>query len=91
MNRLPLMVGTALLCVSFHWRDVRVPGTAWLRSFGRLSYEVYLTHMFVVFGLLRFVRALGGDLRLGFLWYLPATLLSWLLGWSVARWFSGRT
>jgi peptidoglycan/LPS O-acetylase OafA/YrhL len=31
-------------------------GTAWLRLAGRCSYEIYLTHMFVVLGLLRDAR-----------------------------------
>jgi len=64
-------------------------GTGWLRSFGRLSYEVYLTHMFVVWPVVRAFRGTGGVLRWGFLWYVPALGLSWLLGWLVAKVVSG--
>ena len=64
------------------------PGFGWLRSWGRLSYEIYLTHMFVVFAVVRAYRAFGGDGRLGFLWYLPALPLCWLLGVAVERWLS---
>jgi peptidoglycan/LPS O-acetylase OafA/YrhL len=63
-------------------------GFGWLRSWGRLSYEIYLTHMFVVFAAVRAYRAVGGDERLGFLWYLPAVPLCWLLGIAVERWLS---
>ena len=64
-------------------------GSGWLRSFGRLSYEVYLTHMFVVWPVVRVFRGTGGVLRWGFLWYVPALGLSWLLGWLVAKVVSG--
>ena len=54
----------------------------------RLSYEVYLTHMFVVWPVVRGFRATGGHPRWGFLWYLPAVAMAWLLGWLVARYVS---
>jgi peptidoglycan/LPS O-acetylase OafA/YrhL len=60
-------------------------GFGWLRSWGRLSYEIYLSHMFVVFTLVWLYRASGGDVKLGFLWYLPALLLCWGLGALVAH------
>lgn len=62
-----------------------LPGFAWLRSWGRLSYEIYLTHMFVVFAVVRLSKAVGGDAAFGFLWYLPALPLCWLLGLLVER------
>jgi peptidoglycan/LPS O-acetylase OafA/YrhL len=60
----------------------------WLRSWGRLSYEIYLTHMFVVFAVVRLFRLAGGAPRWGFLWYLLALPLCWLLGRAVERWLS---
>jgi len=60
----------------------------WLRSWGRLSYEIYLTHMFVVFAVVRLYKAVDGDAALGFLWYLPALPLCWLLGVWVERYVS---
>jgi len=65
-----------------------LPGFGWLRGWGRLSYEIYLTHMFVVFAVVRAYRAFGGDERMGFLWYVPALPLCWLLGAAVERWLS---
>jgi peptidoglycan/LPS O-acetylase OafA/YrhL len=65
------------------WSAMR--GLGWLRSFGRLSYEIYLTHMFVVYAIVRLFKATGSDIGLGYLWYVPAVLVSWLLGTLVAR------
>ncbi len=62
--------------------------TRWLQAWGRLSYEIYLSHMVVVFAVVRVYRTVGGDPRRGFLWYLLAVPLCWLLGASVERCFS---
>lgn len=68
------------------WNNHRpLPGFAWLRSWGRLSYEIYLTHMFVVFTLVRLHTSTGSDASLSFLWYLPLLPLCWLLGHMVER------
>jgi peptidoglycan/LPS O-acetylase OafA/YrhL len=68
------------------WHPWRVLG--WLRSWGRLSYEIYLSHMFVVFAAVRLFRLGGADYRWGLLWYLLALPLCWLLGAAVERWLS---
>lgn len=68
------------------WQPSRASG--WLRAWGRLSYEIYLSHMFVVFALVRLHRWLDGDPRWAFLWYLPALPLCWLLAAAVERWLS---
>jgi peptidoglycan/LPS O-acetylase OafA/YrhL len=60
----------------------------WLRSWGRLSYEIYLTHMFVVMPVVWLFRLGGADVRWGYLWYLLALPLCWLLGTAVERWLS---
>ena len=65
-----------------------IPGTRWLRSFGRLSYEIYLTHMFLVWPVIHAFKARGGQLWWGILWYVPVVASSWLLGWLVARFLS---
>jgi len=88
-----LTLSAACLVLALHWRAGEgafpaLPGTAWLQSFGRLSYEIYLTHMFVVWPVIHVFRAWGAELRWGFLWYLPAVAASWLLGWLVARYIS---
>lgn len=90
---LVLTFATACLVIGLHWRGASgtsraLRGLGWLRSFGRLSYEIYLTHMFVVFAFVAAFKASGGDRRYGFLWYLPAIPLTWLLGATLARGFS---
>jgi len=63
-------------------------GLAWLRSWGRLSYEIYLTHMFVVYSVVRLYKAAGEDISLGFLWYLPVLPFCWLLGKALEHFVS---
>ncbi|GBQ25884.1 acyltransferase [Gluconacetobacter azotocaptans] len=78
----------ALLLLAFHWgwgRRRAARGTAWLRSCGVMSYEIYLTHMFVVFPLVGLFHWSGSALRFGWLWFTPALCLSWGLGWVVDR------
>jgi len=90
---LVLTLSAASLVLGLHWRQVQGRakpwmGLEWLRSLGRLSYEVYLTHMFVVFAILAFFKATGGDMRYAFLWYVPVVLLSWAIGVLLAHLFS---
>jgi peptidoglycan/LPS O-acetylase OafA/YrhL len=47
---------------------------------GRLSYEIYLSHMFVVLSVASLVKAAQWDSYWGFVWYLPAILMAWGLG-----------
>ncbi|OOG47875.1 acyltransferase [Rhodanobacter sp. C01] len=68
------------------WRPWRA--LDWLRSWGRLSYEIYLTHMFVVTPAVWLFRLSGADYRYGLLWYLLVLPLCWLLGVAVERWLS---
>ena len=83
--------GAAALVIAARWRaaapDAAPPSRAfgWLRSFGRLSYEVYLTHMFVVWLVVDRFTAAGGDLRTGWIWYPTILAGAWALGWVVAR------
>jgi len=60
--------------------------TAPIRWFGRHSYEVYLTHEFVViWGTMLYVNLRRGPLSL---WFLAILLLTAPLGWLVAKYFS---
>jgi len=86
MSALCLVLASAMREARGGWTSLRALG--WLRSFGRLSYEIYLTHMFVVFAVVRCFKLSGSDTGLGYLWYVPAVLLSWLLGALVARFIS---
>ncbi|HEX7914437.1 acyltransferase [Rudaea sp.] len=89
-----LLIGSAAsLILGLHWqaasaRPWRLRRLGWLCSCGRLSYEIYLFHMFVVFALVAAFRSGGFDMRWGFLWYVPTLVLAWLLGVAVARGFS---
>ena len=85
-----LLTGSVMLMlIAFQARPIRVAyGLRWLPSWGRLSYEIYLSHMFVVFAIVRVYRAIGADARWGIAWYALALPLCWLLGWLVAHMFS---
>lgn len=88
-----LEVLTAALLLSFHGYGARrpewkIPGTGWVQSFGRMSYEIYLTHMFVVMTVVELYKHAGAGPRWGLLWYGPALAGAWALGWAVTRWFS---
>jgi peptidoglycan/LPS O-acetylase OafA/YrhL len=81
-----LALGTCLLIVpaaQSSWR-----GPAFFLILGRCSYEVYLTHMFVVFGLLHLFVDAGKPLWAVPLYFLVTILIATLLGAAIARWFS---
>ena len=85
-----LTAGTALLTVAlyrgFAARWMRAMGV--LRSFGRLSYETYLTHMFAVWPIVFLYHASGGGLRAGWVCFVPIVIASWCLGWALDRFVS---
>ncbi len=90
---LVLVASTLCLLLASHVRGqagltAHLPGTGWLQSWGRLSYEIYLSHMFVVYAGVRLFRALGSDVAWGLAWYALMLPLCWLLGLGVARWIS---
>ena len=87
-----LLTGSAaLLIVGLHTQHADAEGSrawAWLRSWGRLSYEIYLTQMFVVFALVAAFRAQGSDMRAGAWLYLPLLAGCWALGRGLAQTWS---
>jgi peptidoglycan/LPS O-acetylase OafA/YrhL len=90
-----LMLTLSALCMvlAFYWsgamgRTPRMWGFGWMCSYGRLSYEIYLTHMFVVIAMLWVFRSSDASMRWGVLWYAPTIAACWVLGWTVARFFS---
>lgn len=88
-----LTFSTMCLLIGLHWARKTalqrpLPGFGWLRSMGRHSYEMYLTHMFVVFGGVATFKALSLGEGWVWVWYFPIVLLCWLLGAIVARYFS---
>ena len=89
-----LALGTAFILIRMQNRylaDRMKPSgfTGFLRFMGRNSYEVYLTHMFVVFILVSVFNTLklGGE----WIWllYLSIVLISGIFGELIARYFSG--
>lgn len=91
-----LLLTFSALCavLAFYWsaalgRPPLLVGLGWMCSYGRLSYEIYLTHMFVVLAMLRIFRGAGEGMRWGLLWYVPTIAVCWVLGWVVAKFFSG--
>lgn len=82
-----LCIGTCLLLLAFQaypprpWRGLRP-----LARMGALSYELYLSHMFVVLGTVAAYRALlGGDHAWTFVVYLPVLLLCLVLARLLER------
>jgi peptidoglycan/LPS O-acetylase OafA/YrhL len=63
-------------------------GTGWMRSLGRCSYEIYLTHMLVILGLMPYITASrpeGAGLPV---WYVALLLSCVALGWVVHHVYS---
>ncbi len=86
-----LALGAALLLVHAHWRPWRWCARAAfapLRWVGRHSYEVYLSHMFVVIPAAWAFQALGVAPALVPLWYLAVLAASGALGHLVGHGFS---
>jgi peptidoglycan/LPS O-acetylase OafA/YrhL len=84
-----LALGTCLLMMALaqenkpgHWP------TAMLRWFGRHSYEVYLTHMFVILWAVQIYLVVESARKWAPVWYLTMIALAGVLGGLVARWYS---
>ena len=84
-----LAFGSALLIVALaetQWQSPRVLRP--LLKIGRRSYEVYLTHMFVVFALFGIFVKAGSPLLAVPILFLAVILLAGLLGEMVAKFYS---
>ncbi len=93
LNVTLLELGTALLVIALQqrWENTRYPGhwsTGLLRWFGRNSYEVYLTHMFVVWPMIWALYRFRDPIRLAPVWFIATTALAGLLGYALARFYS---
>jgi peptidoglycan/LPS O-acetylase OafA/YrhL len=92
---MPLFLTASAVCLilAFHWHATLgtlkgLRGTTWLGSMGRLSYEMYLSHMFVVLFIASMVKAMQWDPYWGFVWYPPAIVMAWGLGALIERYLS---
>jgi len=84
-----LAIGTCLVMIAAsqsHYKAPRVLGP--FLDLGQRSYEVYLTHMFVVLALFHFFVELGKPMLAIPVLFVAAVLLSTLLGDGVARFYS---
>jgi len=65
-------------------------GLGWLTAMGRWSYEIYLSHMFVVLAVTpAYLALMGGDMRWTFLVYVPVVAICTGLGAWLHRYVSG--
>jgi peptidoglycan/LPS O-acetylase OafA/YrhL len=93
-SMLLLTISAMALVLGFHWQAATgpawtLPGSKWLRSCGSTSYEIYLTHMFVILPVYHLFRYFNPkDSYWAWTVYLPILALCWLLGWLVARYLS---
>jgi peptidoglycan/LPS O-acetylase OafA/YrhL len=84
-----LIAAVALLLLGCAWGRLSAPwGLGWLAALGRLSYELYLTHMFVVLALVAAYRQLfDQDNYWNFLVYPVSLAACAALAWVVQRHF----
>jgi len=93
LNVTLLEFGTALMLIAMQQRfdggnarPYAVNGV--FRWFGRNSYEVYLTHMLVVWPLMRIFYDLRQPINAAPLWFAGITALTGMLGYVVAKFYS---
>lgn len=93
LNVTLLGFGIALLLVSFHHKNGFQLNRAekylkWICLFGKNSYEIYLTHMFVVLFATSAFLQYSTDLNKIPLWYIGILVLSLGLGSVVSKYYS---
>ncbi len=84
-----LAIGTCMIIATVtqaRWKSPRF--TSPLLNLGQRSYEVYLTHMFVVFGLFQFFVLTGKPMGAVLALFVAVVFVSGLLGEGVARFYS---
>jgi peptidoglycan/LPS O-acetylase OafA/YrhL len=89
LNMTILGIGTCMFIAAAaqtQWKSPR--WLAPLLGIGKYSYEIYLTHMFVVFGCFGLFLDAGGRMTLVPALFVAAILVSGLLGLGVARFYS---
>jgi peptidoglycan/LPS O-acetylase OafA/YrhL len=89
LNMTILGIGTCMFIAATaqtQWRSPRV--LAPLLKIGQYSYEVYLTHMFVVFGFFGLFLDAGKQMRLVPSLFIGTILIAGILGAAVARLYS---
>jgi peptidoglycan/LPS O-acetylase OafA/YrhL len=83
-----LSLGAALVLCALDSNAPKVPGTAPLEWFGRNSYEIYLTHGFVIVWGSQAFHAVGWSANVIPFWHAAMIGASGVLGWATARYLS---
>jgi peptidoglycan/LPS O-acetylase OafA/YrhL len=86
-----LELGVALVLVALSQgvgSTLLARGTGSMRGVGRCSYEIYLTHMLVVLGLMPFIKTSRPEAAWVPVWYLVLLVASIALGWVVHHFYS---
>jgi peptidoglycan/LPS O-acetylase OafA/YrhL len=84
-----LALGACLVVIAVAQTGWRAPRVVWpLVRMGRLSYEIYLTHIFVVIGLFDVFLAVGRPMRVVPALFVGVILLSGVFGAVVSRGYS---
>jgi peptidoglycan/LPS O-acetylase OafA/YrhL len=86
-----LELGVAMMLIAMSQgigHEVLARGTGWLRSVGRSSYEIYLTHMLVILGLMPRIVAAKPETPAIIAWYVVLLIASVALGYLVQRVYS---
>ena len=85
-----IAASASAILLGCHWLSAGAPrGLGWLARMGRLSYELYLTHMFVVLAVVAVWRAWIGERQdWNFVAYVPAVVLCVLLASVIERHYS---
>jgi peptidoglycan/LPS O-acetylase OafA/YrhL len=81
-----LELGVALILIALSrgvGSTMLARGTGWVRAVGRWSYEIYLTHMLVVLGLVPFIVESKPAPPWVLVWYALLLVSSVALGWAV--------
>jgi peptidoglycan/LPS O-acetylase OafA/YrhL len=91
MDLTVLEAGVALLLIALAngaGAKLLSKGTGLIRLIGRCSYEIYLTHMFVVLGLMNLIKGTQLSSAMILLWYSIMLLLSLVLGHLTFHYYS---
>ncbi|MBS1827277.1 MAG: acyltransferase [Acidobacteria bacterium] len=83
-----LAIGTALCLMAIETSGTRTRMSNPLAWIGRNSYEIYLTHGFVMIAGMQAFVAWGSNVNAAPVWHVAMVCVSVMLGWVIARYYS---